>query len=213
MGTRGFIGFVAGGQEKIAYNHFDSYPDGLGLKVLGFVRQLVKDQAVDSAAERARQLRVVTDDTPITPEDIKALEGWTNTGVGGRMTPDGIDRSLNWYQLLRETQGDPDAILTAGYLEDGSDFPLDSLSAEWGYVIDFDERVLEVYRGFQTTPATAGRWAGRVQMSDLAQPPDADYYPVQQLVIFEFDALPDDRSFVDLVEAADPHTVADNMVG
>ena len=30
MGTRGMNGFISQGETKAAYNHFDSYPTGLG---------------------------------------------------------------------------------------------------------------------------------------------------------------------------------------
>jgi hypothetical protein len=202
MGTRGLIGFAVGGEVKLAYNHWDSYPDGLGVKVLSFVRQLVKDGAVDDAAQRVRDLKVVTDETPVTPADVQALKRWANTTVGGP-TETGAP---SWYQLLRETQGDPDAILTAGYLEDSSEFALDSLFCEWGYVINFDDKVLEVYRGFQQKPPTAGRWAGQEDPEAKAQREQqlarlgSGYYPINEIARFGFDELPTVEAFVVHVE-------------
>ena len=38
MSTRGVYGFFSGGRNKILYNHQDSYPDNLGRKIFGFVR-------------------------------------------------------------------------------------------------------------------------------------------------------------------------------
>ena len=49
MSTRGFIGFVIDGTEKIAYNHYDSYPSALGLNVLHWLHvepQAEPEQAV-----------------------------------------------------------------------------------------------------------------------------------------------------------------------
>jgi len=34
MGTRGIFGFIYKGKRYIVYNHFDSYPSGLGLWLL-----------------------------------------------------------------------------------------------------------------------------------------------------------------------------------
>lgn len=34
MSTRGAYGFRIDGQDKITYNHFDSYPDSLGVNLL-----------------------------------------------------------------------------------------------------------------------------------------------------------------------------------
>lgn len=52
MGTRGFVGFVIDGQEKIGYNHFDSYPDGLGVDVLSWLRGEVHGGTASTLAER-----------------------------------------------------------------------------------------------------------------------------------------------------------------
>jgi len=37
-GTRGIIGFRLNSQDKLTYNHFDSYPDGLGVALLEEIR-------------------------------------------------------------------------------------------------------------------------------------------------------------------------------
>lgn len=201
MGTRGLLGFVADKREVFTYNHWDSYPEGLGLMVLGFLRQLVKDDAVESAARRVRELLVVDEHTPITPEMIERLKPWTDTGVGRAMhladqPPD------SWYQLGRKAQGDPDAILSAGVAEDSADFALDSLFCEWAYVIDFDEQVLEVYQGFQEQPPTAGRWVGKIDPEALERRSSlgSTYYPINQVAVFSLASLPIDDEFLDTVQ-------------
>ncbi len=189
MSTRGLYGFVIDGTVKVTYNHSDSYPDWLGRNVLEFVRQLVKDGAVDSAAQRVHDLRVVTDETPVTDEDIETLRPWTNISVGSRRErPD-------WYQLLRDTQGNPDAILSSGYISDGADFALDSLFCEWGYVVDFDAGVLEVYRGFQKAQPTAGRWVGTEQTGS------SGYWAINRVEAFPFAELPEVDDFIGRLNA------------
>ena len=37
MGTRGVYGIQKNNEQKLMYNHFDSYPEGLGLTVLHFI--------------------------------------------------------------------------------------------------------------------------------------------------------------------------------
>ncbi|HEY3435961.1 MAG TPA: hypothetical protein VGK41_09940, partial [Solirubrobacterales bacterium] len=141
MGTRGFVGFVVDGTEKIAYNHFDSYPDGLGSDVLTWLTSaLTTHPAV--IVEQARALRAIDGQTEPTDADFKQLKAFYNPNVGGPSA------RPTWYQLLRGTQGNPGAMLRAGVIEDASDFPTNSLFAEWGYIVDFDERRLEVYEGF-----------------------------------------------------------------
>lgn len=37
MSTRGAYGFILNGEEKITYNHCDSYPSYLGINILKFL--------------------------------------------------------------------------------------------------------------------------------------------------------------------------------
>jgi hypothetical protein len=183
MGTRGFVGFVIDGTEKIAYNHFDSYPGGLGLDVLHWlhVEPLAEP---DATRKRARALRVVANDSEPTDENIEQLQPFYNPNVGGHK-----DRP-DWYQLLRETQGNLGLILKAGVTEDASHFPLDSLFAEWGYIVDFDAGVFEVYAGFQRSPHSRGRFASREGgRSD-------GYYPVALVASWPLSELPTDEAFL-----------------
>ena len=189
MGTRGFVGFVADGAEKIAYNRFDSYPESLGVAVLTWAREA--DLA--AAADAARVLRVVRDDDEPTDEDLVNFGKWANLNVGERR-----DRP-DWYQLLRETQGKPAAILDAGVLVDAHEFPLDSLFAEWGYLVDFDAQALEAYRGFQHSPHELGRFASRELPADAA----AGYYPCALARSWPLSALPTDDEFVKALEGDD----------
>jgi len=182
MGTRGFVGFVVDGNEKIAYNHFDSYPGGLGTDVLGWLRKT----HLGGARRLAGELRVVGENDEPTEEDVERLAGYTNRNVGGP------SERPTWYQLLRETQGNPAAMLDAGVIEDASNFPADSLFAEWGYVVDFDAQTFEAYKGFQRSPHTGGRFATRKGREG--------YYPVQLVVSWPLDDLPDDEAFLAALE-------------
>jgi hypothetical protein len=180
MGTRGFVGFVVDGQEKIAYNHFDSYPSELGVHVLQWARSVEDWQEI---RELAATLRLVSDDSPPTSEDVAMLGDYYDGRVGGTS-------AVSWYQLLRKTQGDMAAILAAGALEDASEFPYDSLFAEWGYIVDLDANRLEVYKGFQEEPHKEGRFATRGA--------DRGYYPVRMIASWPLDALPDSGRMLDL---------------
>lgn len=189
MSTRGFVGFVVDGIEKIAYNHSDSYPDGLGLDTL---RWLSKAH-IGGARRLAAALRVVEPDSKPTAEDIERLKGYANTRVGTQEIDD-------WYVLLRETQGNPAAMLDAGVIEDASGFPADSLFAEWGYVVDFDAKTFEVYEGFQKQQHDKGRFAGRSDADDSRR---NGYWPVALVASWPLDALPTDEDFMATVEPDD----------
>lgn len=143
MGTRGFLCFVADGTEKITYNHFDSNPTDLGVIVLSWL--LETDHA--EAAAAARRLRMVDHDDKPTRDDATRL-GWSD---------DKAPRDM--YDLLSHTGGDPAAILAAGMATDWADFPMTDACC-WGYVVDFDARLLEVYSAYGGE-RRRGRFVGR----------------------------------------------------
>lgn len=193
MGTRGFITFVVGGAEKTTYNHSDSYPEGLGLDTLRWLRTVVSD--LDGLREQASQLRVVDPTSIPTEEDQRRLAEFANTSVSnGRLD--------EWYVLLRRTQGEPGEMLRAGVIEDASEFPLDSLFAEWGYVVDLDVERFEVYRGFQHHPHDKGRFAAHSPRDDRYGGP---YYPVALVASWPLAELPSDDD-LRAVERSDAET-------
>jgi hypothetical protein len=51
MGTRGLYVFKYRGIYYIFYNHYDSYPSGLGKLIISDIRQLVKDNKLDIVKE------------------------------------------------------------------------------------------------------------------------------------------------------------------
>ena len=96
---------------------------------------------------------------------------------------------------------DVGALLAAGSLVDSSEFPLDSLFAEWGYVIDFDAAVFEVYRGFQTASHDKGRFASRpLRLPEHRSVLGTQYWPAALVRQWPFSALPTDRQFGEWVE-------------
>jgi hypothetical protein len=185
MGTRGFVSFAVDDELKTTYNHCDSYPSGLGIDMLVWLRTV--DAKV--AAERARALRVVTADTLPTDEDVTRLARYCNRAVGEQTD------TITWYQLLRETQGSPAAMLDAGVIQDAGEFPADSLWAEWGYVVDFDEGVFEVYEGFQHDDHTDGRFAAMPRENE-------NYAPVRLVASWPLSELPDNDAFLAVESAA-----------
>lgn len=157
MGTRGLVGFTVDGQVKMTYNHFDSYPTGLGVDVVTFTRNALDGR--DALANRVRSLRCIDGKTPPTDVDKANLRRFTDLNVATQSLDD-------WYCLLRGTQGDLAGILDAGYMLVDNDpvtglpaFGFDSLFCEWAYNIDLDANAVEVYRGFRKEPPVAGLWA------------------------------------------------------
>lgn len=132
MGTRGLYGVVVNGEVKASYNHFDSYPNGLGRDIVKFVKGI---ENVSDVFEQAQNLTLVNE---------------SDTAPSG----------AEWYAELRDAQGNLAENLRLGFMTDGVQFGYNSLFCEWGYLVDLDNETVEVYRGFQTEPHSEGRWPG-----------------------------------------------------
>jgi hypothetical protein len=198
------MGWRVDGVDKLAYNHFDSYPGGLGLTVLSWLRaELVGPGAADRLAAKARELEVVRQgDLPTTARQLAV--------TGAEVPANRLDAELaarrlrgeepaEWYERLREDQGDPEAMLRRGVLLDDAAFIRDSLFCEWAYVVNCDDRTLEVYRGFQSRRHRRGRYAASKPKPKGWKPSyDGEnyYYPCALRHAFPFDSLPTDEAFL-----------------
>ena len=47
MGTRGAYGFHYNGQDYITYNHYDSYPTGLGHAMINFIEATTEEEMLN----------------------------------------------------------------------------------------------------------------------------------------------------------------------
>lgn len=190
MSTRGIVGFVVDGQEKLSYNHSDSYPSGLGADVLCWLEGHIEGGFFDADTRHAvSQVRLVDEGGTPSAEDIERLSKFHNGGVS-------TGEPTEWYSLLRHTQGDLDRIIEAGVIIDYAVFATDSLFCEWGYVIDLDERRFEVYQGFQKSPHQQGRFANR----EASHRASGDYYPIRLVASWSFSELPTTSELLSLEE-------------
>lgn len=193
MGTRGAYGFRLDRTDKVTYNHFDSYPEGLGLDLL---REL---SACDHSqlAEIARQILLVREDSTPTPEQIAQLSKWADVGVSRQSLDD-------WYCLLRDAQGklSPWISREVPVMIDSHEFLGDSLFCEWAYIINLDDGTFEVYRGFNKVPTAAGRYAA------LRERHSAEYCGVKLLTTIPLDSLrgKSDAELEEIVSAWDRDT-------
>ena len=82
MGTRGVIGVRIDGQDKLAYNHMDSYPTGLGDDLATELELAIKEFGLDELTQLARDLKVVDDDKKKpTKAEIEKLKKWAAPNV------------------------------------------------------------------------------------------------------------------------------------
>lgn len=141
MGTRGAVGFKYDGKRLLAYNHFDSYPEELGVSMLAYAADSCTEPAQQEAIkQRLDQLEKVKEYQSPSPEEVRQLE---RAGV----TPAKVGLEQDWYAWLRDSQGQPGEYLRIGFWPENNDFLEDGLFCEWAYVVNLDDGVLEVHRG------------------------------------------------------------------
>ena len=102
MSTRGVYGFRINGTDKVMYNHFDSYLEGLGVNILNFI----KNTNDDELKKIAENIELISEDSKPTDEQIKYVKDFEkehkmkiiNIFVSEQTVED-------CYCLLRELQG------------------------------------------------------------------------------------------------------------
>ena len=151
MGTRGLYGFRKNEQDKTSYNHFDSYPEGLGADVLKFIR----NHSIEEMNEFYD--RIIMVDQRSNPTD-KQKENCIKSGLVNLSVSNQSEN--DWYCLLRNLQGELEKLYECEfhYMIDDSDFIKDSLFCEYAYIINLDTNVLEFYKGFQDVPQDGNRY-------------------------------------------------------
>lgn len=161
MSTRGMVGVVVDGQLKGCYNHFDSYPEGLGVQMVSFVEKLAEDiELLEKFRDNIRKIEWIQDDSECP--SAEQIEKIRNAGfdlvteIKTKRTDDSgyqYDEitPLPWYEVIRDYQGVGyfELVLQGfPYLLDGSDFIDYSLFCEYAYVLNLDTLKLEFYEGF-----------------------------------------------------------------
>lgn len=156
MGTRGTLAIAEKHELLLCnYNHFDSYPDGLGHDVIDFIAKRLKTRE-DRLALNAKTRNLTKVDESDQPDEATVgqyAEAWDENVYSG----------CDWYAILRRLQGAPflDAIMDDKVFHQpfNKDFPKDSLFCEYAYCIDLGRNVLEVYKGSQkVSPPAGSRW-------------------------------------------------------
>lgn len=172
MGTRHLIAVYQGGTHKIAqYGQWDGYPSDQGKNILAFLQDASKVHMLrDYRLKNCRFL---------TQAEIDKINLEKNP-IESRPQ---LSRNLGSDILTLAASVDSLSLV------DNIEFAADSLFCEWAYVIDFDQNVFEVYKGFNTKPAT-GRFA------DLPTEDGSEYQPVTLIKSYPLDDLPSYEQFI-----------------
>jgi hypothetical protein len=179
MGTRGSVGFIVEDKPYLNYNHYDSYPDGLGEDVLDFITKVNKEQGWNKFKENAKNVIELKGKRITDPEIIERYKKYADLGVSEQTYEDP-------YCLFRNIQGSWMNEIYIGELQHytfDNGFIKDSLFCEYAYVINLDTMKLEFYDGFQKNPQKDNRFGESSE--------EEGYYPCRLVSVFDLDSIVD----------------------
>jgi hypothetical protein len=136
MGTRGTIRIRKNGKQVVMYNHWDSYPSGLGVSFLTSIQTLIDKYGLEEFIRIIDNVRVININTEHpTEEDIVKLAPYTDLSVENRSTS-------SWYCLMRKLQGNLLGMIEAGYMLDFGDY---DMWEEYNYILDLDNKCVYMH--------------------------------------------------------------------
>ena len=185
MSTRGIYGFRKNEVDKLTYNHYDSYPEGLGRKVIEFIG----NHTIEELNKIYDKIIMVDNESTPTEEQIKECEKYADISVSEQSLED-------WYCLLRNSQGDLFAYDDLRYMINNADFILDSLFCEYGYIINLDTNRLEIYKGFQKVFDPTNRYTIEHEIAEG----NMGYYPCKMVAEIDLKTIQDTYNFDDVIK-------------
>lgn len=182
MGTRNLTCVVVDNIIKVAqYGQWDGNPEGQGTTIYEFLQEC-------DLTDFRNKVRTLTE---ITPKNIK--DAWIKCGAepdAEWVSTEVAEKMKEIYpHLSRDIGAEILSIIANDQAKEvklSTDFAADSLFCEWAYVLDLDNNVLEVYKGFQHNPHTKGRFANLGNLDNNTGP----YYPVALVKSFSISDLP-----------------------
>lgn len=177
MGTRHLIAAFYQGEYRIAqYGQWDGYPDGQGLTVLQFARDL------DGLGREGflKKLLAVRDITDEECEAVNSTENWTTKYPH-------LSRDAG-AEILRMVWDGPEGMALRRFIA----FAGESLFCEWAYVLDFDKNTLEVFKGSNHSPLDPSE-----RFASIPTDPKApEYYQVKFEKSWPLTSLPSNEEFL-----------------
>jgi hypothetical protein len=124
MGTRGFVGYKKGNVINGWYNHYDSYPEGLGRVVVEQLHSMTPEKRIEFFGKV-----------------LKIHERDENDSFYG-----------NHKKLFHDVKDHPWNTIEKMDLQSGGTFYKDGLFCEYAYIYNLDNHLLECYKGFGGAP-------------------------------------------------------------
>lgn len=185
MGTRGTYGIRKNNEDKTTYNHYDSYPSYLGESIVEFIKKH------DNKDIGALYDKLILIDESLNFEDLPDEQKEKLKPYLKRIECKDTN-NLDIYWLLRSIQGNLEGYFTnpeVEYMTDGKNFIKDSLFCEYGYIINLDTNMLEIYKGFQKRKCNKGRYGVEFYESGSGD----KYYACKLVKEIPLDEVRDDK--------------------
>ena len=184
MSTRGAYGLRWHEQDKVSYNHSDSYPEGLGKEIA----EVAAGFSIDDLKNVFYKIEMVNGTSRPNKEQQRFLSAIGIAWVGN-----------DWYNILRQKKGKlletvAEALIHGkSFMTDESLFIKDSLFCEYAYIINLDSECLEFWVGFQKKPDTENRYG--TDEND-------GYYPCRMIASIQLNSCKTVESFIKMMDIA-----------
>jgi len=199
MGTRHLICVVKNGEYKVAqYGQWDGQPENQGVEILDFLQNEVDKTKFTNQIEAL---------SFISKEELEQM--WIEAGKDPNEKLIPMEISSKFKDLYPENSKDTGSGILQLIqdsnrklkLTDNLIFAKDSLSCRWGYVIDLDKNLFEVYEGANETPLNeTERFYSIQEQQNPITVHDKTYYPIKQVISFDLDDLPTEEEFLENFE-------------
>ena len=191
MTTKGLIGFRCNDTDKLIYNHSDSHPDTLGLKVLRDFREVSDWNTVCDRVESLVSIpetRMLGDNTSMAESEIRRHFPEQEHQFSPR----------NFYDLYQPLQGTLKSYLDGrlSFMPDASDFIRDSRHCQWAYIANLDTERFEVWKGNQLEPDHEDNRLVEEENRYSREMNRMGYYPCAMVRSYDLSDLPNPGLFL-----------------
>lgn len=156
MYTKGLYGIRKNKIDKCTYNHYDSYPESLGMHIITFC----KNYSLEEMNRLYDKIELVGDEPP-TSDQIEYCreQGWINDSVNMMLEREDWEEHITWDDILVARQNSLENLNKEKkpFMVDNADFINNSL-CEYAYIINLDMNVLEFRVGNQRKPDYMNRY-------------------------------------------------------
>jgi len=187
--TAGAYGFASNTKIKLTYNHFDSFPEGLGREIVAFIRKVEEDKGWASFRFKVDGLTMVDENAKMTEDEARKYFPRKKS----------FAKLPTWYEAIHNYQNGKilPAILNGevSHMTDAKTLPKNSMFCHFVYIIDLNNMTFDVYIGQQKN-ADNNSYFGKDKN-------DEGYYPCKFVATWNLSDIPKDweKQISDIVKA------------